>query len=190
MGSDTAGRVGVLECSQAGKYLTFAIADEEFGVEILRVREIIGVFDITSVPGMPHYVCGVMNLRGQVISVIDLRARFGIESIDATDHTCVVVVETSHNDRSISTGIVVDRVCEVLDIAADQIEAAPRFGSCAGSDFVRGIGKTGSTAAAEDTKDAKDAKDVKDVKILLDIDAVLADMQIAGVSDIVAEAVA
>ena len=100
-----------------GKYLTFALAHEEYGLEILKVREIIGYIDVTAVPQTPPYVKGVINLRGQVIPVVDLRARFGMETADVTDQTCIIVVEIAHGRRKFNTGIVVDHVQEVLDIA-------------------------------------------------------------------------
>jgi purine-binding chemotaxis protein CheW len=93
-----------------GKYLTFALANEEYGLEILKVREIIGYMEITAVPQTPEHVKGVINLRGQVIPVIELRAKFGMETTDVTEETCIIVVETSQGDRKFSTGIVVDRV--------------------------------------------------------------------------------
>ncbi|MBN1806859.1 MAG: purine-binding chemotaxis protein CheW [Sedimentisphaerales bacterium] len=139
-----------------GKYLTFALANEEYGLEILKVREIIGYMDITAVPQTPAYVKGVINLRGQVIPVIDLRAKFGMETTDITEETCIIVVETGQDGRSFSTGIVVDHVEEVLDIAGENIEDAPQFGSSVNTDFILGMGKIGES-----------------VKILLDIDRVL-----------------
>ena len=139
-----------------GKYLTFALANEEFGLEILKVREIIGIMEITAVPQTPEYVRGVINLRGQVIPVIDLRAKFGMEATETTDQTCIIVVEISQDDRKFNTGIVVDHVQEVLDIVGDQIEDAPQFGSNVATDFILGMGKIGDS-----------------VKILLDIDKVL-----------------
>jgi purine-binding chemotaxis protein CheW len=139
-----------------GKYLTFALGPEEYGLEILKVREIIGYMDITAVPQTPHHVKGVINLRGQVIPVIDLRAKFGMETTDVTEQTCIIVVETSQGHRKFSTGIVVDRVQEVLDIAGEDIEEAPQFGSSVNTDFILGMGKIGES-----------------VKILLDIDKVL-----------------
>lgn len=142
--------------NKEGKYLTFALGQEEYGLEILKVREIIGYMDITSVPQTPDYVQGVINLRGQVIPVVDLRAKFGMETIAITEETCIIVVEISQNDRSINTGIVVDRVQEVLDIAGENIEGAPQFGSSVNTDFILGMGKIGD-----------------EVKILLDIDKVL-----------------
>jgi purine-binding chemotaxis protein CheW len=140
-----------------GKYLTFALANEEYGLEILKVREIIGYMEITAVPQTPAYVKGVINLRGQVIPVVDLRAKFGMETTDTTEETCIIVVETGQEGRSFSTGIVVDHVEEVLDIAGEDIEEAPQFGSAVNTDFILGMGKIGES-----------------VKILLDIDRVLA----------------
>lgn len=139
-----------------GKYLTFILGPEEYGLEILKVREIIGYMDITAVPQMPYYIKGVINLRGQVIPVIDLRAKFGMETTDVTDQTCIIVVEISRESRTFNTGIVVDRVQEVLDIPAKHIEDAPQFGSSVCTDFIMGMGKVGEK-----------------VEILLDIDKVL-----------------
>ncbi len=149
-------RSGKVLLEKEGKYLTFALAHEEYGLEILKVREIIGYMDITAVPQTPHHVKGVINLRGQVIPVIDLRAKFGMETADVTEETCIIVVEISQGDHTFSTGIVVDHVQEVLDIAGGDIEEAPQFGSSVNTDFILGMGKIGES-----------------VKILLDIDRVL-----------------
>ena len=148
-----------------GKYLTFALANEEYGLEILKVREIIGYMEITAVPQTPHHVKGVINLRGQVIPVIDLRAKFGMETTDVTEETCIIVVEISQGARSFSTGIVVDHVQEVLDIDGKDIEAAPQFGSAVDTNFILGMGKIGDS-----------------VKILLDIDKVLGGDDLGGFS--------
>ncbi len=148
-----------------GKYLTFALAHEEYGLEILKVREIIGYMDITAVPQTPHHVKGVINLRGQVIPVIDLRSKFGMETAEVTEETCIIVVEISQGGHKFSTGIVVDHVQEVLDIAGEDIEEAPQFGSSVNTDFILGMGKIGET-----------------VKILLDIDKVLAGEDFTGVT--------
>ncbi len=150
-------RSGRVLLDKEGKYLTFALAHEEYGLEILKVREIIGYMDITAVPQTPHHVKGVINLRGQVIPVIDLRAKFGMETTEVTEETCIIVVEISQGGHKFSTGIVVDHVQEVLDIAGEDIEEAPQFGSSVNTDFILGMGKIGDT-----------------VKILLDIDRVLA----------------
>jgi purine-binding chemotaxis protein CheW len=149
-----------------GKYLTFALGVEEYGLEILKVREIICYMEITAVPQTPHYVKGVVNLRGQVIPVIDLRANFDMETTEVTEETCIIVVETSQHNRKFSTGIVVDCVQEVLDIAGEDIEEAPQFGSAVNTDFILGMGKIGES-----------------VKILLDIDRVLASEEFNSLND-------
>ncbi len=128
-----------------GKYLTFALGPEEYGLEILKVREIIGYMDITAVPQTPDDVKGVINLRGQVIPVIDLRAKFGMPAAETTDQTCIIVVEIEQNDRKFSTGIVVDHVQEVLDIAGADIEDAPKFDTNVATDFILGMGKIGDS---------------------------------------------
>lgn len=140
-----------------GKYLTFALDTEEYGLEILKVREIIGHMQITSVPSAPHYVKGVINLRGQVIPVIDMRLKFGMPAIDVTDQTCIIVVEITDQKNKTLMGIVVDNVSEVLDITEDQIEETPHFGSTIDTGYILGLGKIGSH-----------------VKILLNIDKILA----------------
>ena len=138
--------------AKEGKYLTFALGKEEYGVEILTVREIIGLMDITAVPQVPKYVKGVINLRGKVIPVIDLRLKFDMESIDYTNETCIIVI----NVEQTLMGVVVDRVCEVLDIGQEAIEPAPSFGQKLKTDFILGMGKIGEK-----------------VKILLNIEGVL-----------------
>ncbi len=136
---------------QVGKYLTFSLDGEEYGVQILTVREIIGIVDITCVPQMPTFVKGVINLRGKVIPVIDLRLKFQMEEADYTDQTCIIVV-----DVGVLMGIIVDTVVEVLDIPSKDIDPPPPLGSNVDTSFVMGMGK------------------VKDeVKILLDIEKVL-----------------
>jgi purine-binding chemotaxis protein CheW len=146
-----------------GKYLTFAIAEEEYGLEILKVREIIGYMDITPVPQTPAYVKGVINLRGQVIPVIDLRSKLGMQQAEVTEETCIIVVEVQRNGQKNDTGLVIDRVQEVLYIAGEQIQETPEFGATVDTDFILGLGKVG-----------------KSVKILLDIDKVLAGATLGG----------
>ncbi len=146
-----------------GKYLTFSLAGEEYGVEILKVREIIKIMDITSIPQVPGDVKGVINLRGKVIPVIDLRLKFGMEQADYTDQTCIVVVDVGS-----LVGIIVDTVQEVLDIAGDQIDPPPPLGAQVDTSFVLGMGKVKG-----------------DVKILLDIDKVLGADEIAALCNTV-----
>ncbi len=149
-----------------GKYLTFALAQEEYGLEILKVREIIGYMEITAVPQTPAHVKGVINLRGQVIPVIDLRAKFGMETAEITEESCIIVVEITQGKRKFDTGIVVDHVQEVLDIAGEDIEAAPQFGASVNTDFILGMGKIGES-----------------VKILLDINKVLSGDDFTSLAD-------
>ena len=145
------------DADKEGKYLTFALGNEEFGLEILKVREIIGYMDITAVPQTPACIKGVINLRGKVIPVVDLRAKFGMAEIEVTEQSCIIFVETAQAGCNSQTGIIVDHVSEVLDIAAGDIEDAPQFDTGVDTSFILGMGKIG-----------------EDVKILLDIDCVLA----------------
>ena len=140
----------------AGKYLTFKLAGEEYGIEILKIREIIGLMDITDVPRMPGYVRGVINLRGKVIPVVDLRTRFGMMSTEDTDETCIIVVDATQDGESSQTGILVDTVSEVLDVAGGQIEKTSAFGAAMDTKFIMGMAKIDG-----------------DIKILLDIVAAL-----------------
>ncbi|MFP4381736.1 MAG: chemotaxis protein CheW [Candidatus Sumerlaeia bacterium] len=148
------GKTGLTEL--AGKYLTFRLAVEEYGIEILKVMEIIKLMDITAVPRTPHYVRGVINLRGKVIPVIDLRQKFGMETVEDTDETCIIVVNVSRDGSDVQMGILVDTVSEVLDIEGNEIEPAPKFGSAVSTEFILGM-----------------AKAKGQVKILLDIDSIL-----------------
>lgn len=135
-----------------GKFLTFFLAGEEYGIEILKVHEIIGMMAITPVPRTPQFIRGVINLRGKVIPVVDLRLKLQMESKEQTRETCIIVVQT----HGIQMGILVDKVSEVLNIAAQDIEEAPSFGTEVNTDYILGIGKA-----------------LGRVKILLDIDKAL-----------------
>ncbi len=158
---DTATTSANQESSSAGgKYLTFKLSDEEYGVEILKVREINGLMDITAVPQMPHYMKGVINLRGKVLPVVDLRLKFGLEEIEPTEQTCTIVVDVGRE-----IGIIVDTVSEVLDIKSEAIEPPPALGGTVDTSFILGMGKVG-----------------EEVKILLDIDKVLDDEEMSIVS--------
>lgn len=157
----------VMTTNLAGKYLTFKLAAEEYGLEILKVQEIIKMMDITKVPRTPDYVRGVINLRGKVIPVVDLRLKFGMESVATTEKTCIIVVQVKRGDRSITMGIIVDEVSEVLDINGEEIEPAPSFGTNVDTHFILGMAKTRGA-----------------VKILLDIDKVLSTGELETVGGI------
>ena len=130
----TAASVGA---QRAGKYLTFVLAGEEYGLEILRVREIIGLMDITSVPRTPPFVKGVINLRGKVIPVVDLRLKFDLEEGTRTEETCIIVVDVG----AVEMGIIVDKVSEVINILPQEIEDTPSFGVEVDTDYILGMGK-------------------------------------------------
>lgn len=155
---------------RAGKYLTFKLDTEEYGLEILKVREIIGLMGITSVPRTPHFVRGVINLRGKVIPVVDLRAKFGMETTEDTEQTCIIVVDVVRDGGTVQMGILVDSVSEVLDIQGGEIEDTPSFGSGFDSDFILGMAKT------------KDS-----VKILLNVEKVLTNGEMVNISGVSAD---
>jgi len=146
----------------AGKYLTFRLDHEEYGIPILTVVEIIKMMEVTPVPGTPSYVRGVINLRGKVIPVIELRKKFGMERTDDTAETCIIVVKVAAAHGGLIMGILIDAVSEALDIGAEQIEPPPEFGAACDTEFILGMAKSaGSGGEAES------------VKILIDINRVL-----------------
>jgi purine-binding chemotaxis protein CheW len=146
--------------SHTGKYLTFYLSNEVYGLKILTVHEIIGMMPVTRVPRTPDFIVGVINLRGKVIPVVDLRVRFGMPVTETAD-VCIIVVQV----RGIQMGIVVDRVSEVVHIAADAIEPPPSFGIDVPTDFLLGLGKVQGA-----------------VTMLLDIDHVLSGSEVAEAS--------
>jgi purine-binding chemotaxis protein CheW len=129
--------------AKAGKYLTFQMGKEVYGIEILKVQEIIGMMPVTRVPKTPDFVRGVINLRGKVIPVIELRRKFGMETREDTDRTCIVVVQVSGAIGTVTMGLLVDEVSEVLNVGQEQIEAPPSFGAGVDTDFILGMGKVG-----------------------------------------------
>lgn len=155
----------------AGKYLTFKLGSEEYGLEILKVREIIGLMTITPVPRAPGYVRGVINLRGKIIPVVDARRKFAMPEKGDTEETCIIVVDVSARGGSVDMGILVDTVSEVLDIASADIEDTPAIGNDAAVEFILGMAKTGDS-----------------VKILLDIDRVLSTDAPTAVAETASEA--
>ncbi|MFQ5536321.1 MAG: chemotaxis protein CheW [Gemmatimonadota bacterium] len=124
--------------SRGGKYLSFFLDDEEYGIEILRIREIIGLLPVTVVPRTPDFVRGVVNLRGKVIPVVDLRVKFGMDPVPETEETCIIVVQSQEN----LMGVMVDKVSEVLDINGEEIVDAPSLGHDVNTDYILGIGKS------------------------------------------------
>ncbi|MDH4320326.1 MAG: chemotaxis protein CheW [Desulfobulbaceae bacterium] len=157
--SESVGGVHELE----GKYLTFALGKEEYGIGILKVREIIGLMEITAVPHTPSYIKGVINLRGRVIPVLDLRLKFEMETEAYTERTCIIVVEVQGESAAVQVGMLVDSVSEVLNVSGQEIEPPPAFGGSTETAFILGM-----------------AKIKGDVKILLDADRIIGTGELAG----------
>lgn len=152
---------------RAGKYLVFQLGREEFGIRVVKVREIMRVQDITAVPGTPLYVKGVINLRGKVIPVVDLRLKFSLPEMERTQRTCIIVVQVEAASRGMLMGVIVDAVAEVLNLAAGDIEDTPDFGESLATNYLLGMAK------------------VKDkVKILLDIDQILTRQELDGLQSV------
>lgn len=147
----------------ADKYLTFFLAKEVYGVEISYVIEIIGIQKITNIPEMPDYIKGVINLRGKVIPVMDVRTRFRMEPREYDERTCIIVVDISGT----TVGLVVDEVSEVADIPADQVETPPMQGQGKGNAFIKGMGKSGDS-----------------VRILLNVEALIREEDLETVQEI------
>lgn len=152
---------------RAGKYLTFELGHEEFGIQVLKVREIMGIQDITAVPQTPMYVKGVINLRGKVIPVVDLRLKFGLPEIEYTQRTCIIVVQVPGEAGPMLMGIIVDGVSEVLNLSGGDIEDTPDFGHGVTTPYLLGMAKIKGK-----------------VKILLEIDQVLTTQEIHGLSSV------
>ncbi len=153
--------------ARAGKYLTFQLANEEFGIGVLKVREIMGIQEITAVPQTPAHVKGVINLRGKVVPVVDLRLKFGMSTAEYTQRTCIIVTQVQGESGAILMGIIVDGVSEVLNLSSAEIEDTPDFGEEIAGRYLLGMAKVKGK-----------------VKILLDIDKVLSTQELHHLSAI------
>jgi purine-binding chemotaxis protein CheW len=147
--------------SRAGKYLTFQLGNEEFGIRVLKVREIMNIQEITAVPQTPAHIKGVINLRGKVVPVIDLRLKFGLPATEYTQRTCIIVTQVQGEAGAVMMGILVDGVSEVLSLTAPEIEDTPDFGEQIATGYLLGMAKAKGK-----------------VKILLDIDKVLSSQEL------------
>ncbi len=154
--------------ARAGKYLIFRLGSEEFGIKVIKVREIMGIQEVTPVPQTPAFIKGVINLRGKVIPVVDLRLKFDLASDPYTPRTCIIVVKTELATDELTMGVIVDEVVEVLNLLPADIEDTPDFGSGVETPFLLGMAK------------AKDK-----VKILLDIDEILNNQELQGLGGLV-----
>ncbi len=153
--------------ARAGKYLTFQLANEEFGIGVLKVREIMGIQEITAVPQTPSHIKGVINLRGKVVPVIDLRLKFGMTTAEYTQRTCIIVTQVQGESGPILMGIIVDGVSEVLTLSSSEIEDTPDFGEEIAGRYLLGMAKVKGK-----------------VKILLDIDKVLSTQELRHLNSI------
>lgn len=157
-------RAGLQKVDQrAGKYLTFGLGSEEFAIQVLRVREIMGIQEITAVPGTQHYVKGVLNLRGKVIPVVDLRLKFGLRELEYTQRTSIIVAQIESAGGKLLIGIIVDGVSEVLTLLANDIEDTPDFGGGVETPYILGMAKIKGR-----------------VKIMLDINMVFSEREMQG----------
>ena len=154
-----------MEDTQEGKFLTFTLGNEEYGIEIRNVTEIIGIQSITDLPDTPSFVKGVINLRGKVIPLIDVRLRFNFDEKEYDDRTCIIVV----NIENMSVGLIVDTVSEVMEIPEGDIEPPPKVNNKAGSRYIKGLGKVG-----------------EEVKILLDTHKLLFGDEIEQITESIA----
>lgn len=153
---------------RSGKYLTFQLGNEEFGIRVLKVREIMGILEITAVPQTPAHIKGVINLRGKVVPVIDLRLKFGLAGAEYTQRTCIIVTQVQGESGLTLMGVIVDGVSEVLNLAASDIEDTPDFGEEITGQYLLGMAKVKGK-----------------VKILLDIDRVLSEQDIHRLNTLV-----
>lgn len=161
------GEIKHMLADKAGKYLTFDLASEEYGIEILKVQEIIGLMPITKVPQTPHFIRGVINLRGKVIPVVDLRLKFEMETKEDTRRTSIIVVKVKRSGNNVTMGLIVDDVFEVIDIEKTDIEPTPEFGANVNTDFILGVGKMNQK-----------------VVMLLDVDKVLSGGEVTLVNQV------
>ncbi|BCM26183.1 chemotaxis protein CheW [Methyloradius palustris] len=134
-------QLAALGIADSQQYLTFMLGTEVFAINILNIKEIIEYGQLTEVPRMPEFIRGVINLRGAVVPVIDLGARFGKQPTSLSRRTCVVIIEVEYEGEQQVVGVMVDAVNEVMDILPDQIEPAPNFGANIRADFIAGMGK-------------------------------------------------
>lgn len=150
-----------------GKFLTFLLDHEEYGVEVLRVKEIVGMMEITPIPMSPEFVKGIINLRGKIIPVIDLRLKFELKAAEYDDKTCIIVTELNTADTEFVMGLIVDTVCEVINVTPDIVEPSPRFGGNFDPRFILGVAKLKGT-----------------IKTLLDINGILSAEELISLEEL------
>ena len=158
---------GIMQTTQ---YLTFKLDNEVFALDISKVREVLDFTSITKVPRMPEFMRGVINLRGSVVPVVDLRLTFGMSQTERTVNTCIIIVEVTVDNETAVLGALADSVQEVLDLGPDHIEPAPKIGTRLNTEFIKGMGRQNDQFV-----------------IILDIDKVLTSDELIRVQDVLAE---
>lgn len=149
----------------AGKFLTFSLSEEHYGLEILRVQEIVGLLPVTRVPRLPAMVAGVVNLRGRVIPVVDLRLAFGMGRSAMDDRACIIVVSVVRGDATTVMGVLVDEVSDVVDLSTSDIEETPEFGTAVDTSFIKGVGRLeGRVVLLLDIDRVLNTTDIEDIE--------------------------
>lgn len=160
--------------NKSNQYLTFTLRDEDFAIDIAKVREVLDVTTMTKIPQMPSFISGVINLRGNVVPVLDLGCRLGMAPVVQTKNTCVMIVETTINESVVAMGTVADSVQMVLDLHASEIEEVPRMGTDVNTDFIDGMGRQGEKFLVILNIDKVLSQGGEDLRLCLDLDPALA----------------
>ena len=160
--------------NKSNQYLTFTLRDEDFAIDIAKVREVLDVTTMTKIPQMPSFISGVINLRGNVVPVLDLGCRLGMEPVVQTKNTCVMIVETTINETIVAMGTVADSVQMVLDLQTSEIEEVPRMGTDINTDFINGMGRQGDKFLVILNIDKVLSQGGEDLRLCLDLDTALA----------------
>jgi len=160
--------------NKSNQYLTFTLRDEDFAIDIAKVREVLDVTTMTKIPQMPSFISGVINLRGNVVPVLDLGCRLGMEPVVQTKNTCVMIVETTINETIVAMGTVADSVQMVLDLQTSEIEEVPRMGTNINTDFINGMGRQGEKFLVILNIDKVLSQGGEDIRLCLDLDTALA----------------
>ena len=135
--------MSVAEMTDTSQYLTFSLGEDIFAIDVTMAKEVLDFTDVTRVPQTPDYMLGVINLRGSVVPVVDMRLKFGMENTDTTRDSCVIVVEVDVDGEPVTVGAMADSVREVMDMTPDQIEPPPRIGTKLNTEFIKGMGNLG-----------------------------------------------
>lgn len=162
------------EENKSNQYLTFTLRDEDFAIDIAKVREVLDVTTMTKIPQMPSFISGVINLRGNVVPVLDLGCRLGMEPVVQTKNTCVMIVETTIDEATVAMGTVADSVQMVLDLQSSEIEEVPRMGTNINTDFIDGMGRQGEKFLVILNIDKVLSHEGKDLRLCLDLNPTLA----------------